>query len=97
MILLNNSRVDYPDLVDKEYCHMLLELIKSAVFHLYISPDKISGIENEDYPGNNGDSIQNVLHNCIISGNKNSLSIRGNVSVGSATIGGVKADCGGLM
>ena len=89
MILLNNSQVNYPDIVDKEYCHMLLELVKTAVFHLYISQDKTSGMENEEYSDNNGDSIKNVLHNCVISGNKNSLSIGGNVSVGSATIGNV--------
>ena len=97
MILLNNSQVNYPEIADKEYYHMLLELIKTAVFHLYISPDKASGMEIEDYPDNNGDSIQNVLHNCVISGNENSLCVGGNVSVGSATIGGVKADRGGLM
>ncbi len=62
VILLNNSQVNYPDIADKEYCHMLLELVKTAVFHLYISPDKTSGMEIEDYPDNNGDSIQNVLH-----------------------------------
>ena len=39
-ILLNNSQVNYPDIADKEYCHMLLELVKTAVFHLYISKDK---------------------------------------------------------
>ena len=54
-------------------------------------------MENEDYPDNNGDSTQNVLHNCIISGNEKSLSVGGTVSVSSATIGGVKADRGGLM
>lgn len=96
-ILLNNSQVNYPDIADKEYCHMLLELVKTAVFHLYISKDKTSGMENEDYSDNNGDSIKNVLHNCVISGNENSLSVGGNVSVGSATIGDVKADRGGLM
>ena len=96
-ILLNNSQVNYPDIADKEYCHMLLELVKTAVFHLYISTDKISGMENEEYSDNNGDSIKNVLHNCVISDNKNSLSVGGNVSVGSATIGDVKADHGGLM
>ena len=96
-ILLNNSQVNYPDIADKEYCHMLLELVKTAVFHLYISKDKTSGMENEDYSDNNGDSIKNVLHNCVINGNENSLSIGGNVSVGSATIGDVKADRGGLM
>ena len=96
-ILLNNSQVNYPDIADKEYCHMLLELIKTAVFHLYISQDKTSDMENEDHPDNNGDSIQNVLHNCVINGNENSLSIGGNVSVGSVTIGDVKADRGGLM
>ena len=96
-ILLNNSRVNYPDLVDKEYCHILLELVKTAVFNLYISPDKTSGMKIEDYSDNNGDSIQNVLHNCIISGNENSLSIGGNVSVGRANIGSVKADHSGLM
>ena len=97
VILLNNSQVNYPDIFDKEYCHMLLGFIKTAVFHLYILQDKTSGMENEDYPDNNGDSIKNVLHNCVISGNKNSLSVGGNVTVGSATIGDVKADRGGLM
>ena len=97
MILLNNSQVNYPDIADKEYCHMLLELVKTAIFHLYISQDKTSGMEIEDYPDNNGDSIKNVLHNCVISGNENSLSVGGNVSVDSAAIGGVKADRGGLM
>jgi len=96
-ILLNNSQVNYPDIADKEYCHMLLELVKTAVFHLYISKDKTSGMENEEYSDNNGDSIKNVLHNCVISGNENSVSVGGNVSVGSATIGDVKADRGGLM
>ena len=61
-ILLNNSQVNYPDVADKEYCHMLLELVKTAVFHLYISKDKTSGMENEEYSDNNGDSIQNMLH-----------------------------------
>ena len=97
MILLNNSQVNYPEIADKEYYHMLLELVKTAVFHLYISKDKTSGMENKDYSDNNGDSIKNVLHNCIISGNKKFLSIGVNVSVGNATIGGVKADRGGLM
>ena len=96
-ILLNNSQVNYPDIADKEYCHMLLELIKTVGFHLYISQDKTSGMENADYPDNNGDSIQNMLYNYVISGNENSLSVGGNVSVGSATIGSVKADRGGLM
>ena len=96
-ILLNNSQVNHPDIADKEYCHVLLELVKTAVFHLYISKDKTSGIENEEYSDNNGDSIQNVLHNCVINGNENSLSVGGNVSVGSATIGDVKAYRGGLM
>ena len=96
-ILLNNSQVNYPDIADKEYCHMLLELVNTAVFHLYISKDKTSGMEKEEYSDNNGDSIKNVLHNCVISGNENSLSVGGNVSVGSATIGDVKADRGGLM
>ncbi len=96
-ILLNNSQVNYTDIADKEYCHMLLELVKTAVFYLYISKDKTSGMENEEYSDNNGDSIKNVLHNCVISGNENSLSVGGNVSVGSATIGDVKADHGGLM
>ena len=96
-ILLNNSQVNYPDIADKEYCHMLLELVNTAVFHLYISTDKTSGMEKEEYSDNNGDSIKNVLHNCIINGNESSFSIGGNVSVGSASIGGVKADCGGLM
>ncbi len=95
--MLNNSQVNHPDIADKEYCHMLLELVKTAVFHLYISKDKISGMENEEYSDNNGDSIKNVLHNCVISGNENSLSVGGNVSVGGATIGDVKADRGGLM
>ena len=76
---------------------MLLELVNTAVFHLYISKDKTSGMEKEEYSDNNGDSIKNVLHNCVISGNENSLSIGGNVSVGSATIWDVKADHGGLM
>ncbi len=43
-------------------------------------------MENEEYSDNNGDSIKNVLHNCVINGNENSLSVGGNVSVGSATI-----------
>ncbi len=96
-ILLNNSQVNYPDIADKEYCHMLLELVNTAVFHLYISKDKTSGMENEEYSDNNGDSIKNVLHNCVINGNENFLSVGGNVSVGSATIGDVKADRGGFM
>ena len=76
---------------------MLLELVETAVFLLYISKDKTSGMENEEYSDNNCDSIKNVLHNCVISGNENSLSVGGNVSVGSATIGDVKAESGGLM
>ncbi len=96
-ILLNNSQVNYPDKADKEYCHMLLELVKNAVFHLYISKEKTSCMENEKYSDNNDDSIQNVLHNCVINGNENSLSVGGNVSVGIANIGDVKADRGGLM
>ncbi len=47
-------------------------------------------MEIEDFLDNNGDSIQNVLHNCVISGNENSPSVGGNVSVGSATIGDVR-------
>ena len=54
-------------------------------------------MENEDYSDNNDDSIKNVLHNCVISDNENSLSVGGNVSVGSTTIGDVKADRGGLI
>ena len=27
-ILLNNSQVNFPDIADKEYCHMLLNLLK---------------------------------------------------------------------
>ena len=41
-ILLNNSQVNHLDIADKEYCHMLLELVNTAVFHLYISKDKTS-------------------------------------------------------
>ncbi len=54
-------------------------------------------MENEKYSDSNDDSIQTVLHNCVINGNENSFSVGGNVSVGSASIGGVKADRGGLM
>ena len=97
VLLLNNCRVKYPDLMDEDYCHMLLELVKTGVANLYISPDKMTGIESKDCPDKNGDSIHNVLHNCVISGNENSLIVGGNVTVGSSNVQGYKADHGGLM
>ena len=60
--------------------------------------DKMTDIDsNTDYPDKNGDSIHNVLHNCVISGNENSLSVGGNLNMGSSNVGGYKANHGGLM
>ena len=76
---------------------MLLELVKTGVANLYISPDKMTGKESKDCPDKNEDSIHNVLHNFVISGNENSLSVGGNVTVGSSNLRGYKASRGGLM
>ena len=98
VMLLNKFRVNYPDQMDEEYCHMLLELVKTGVANLYIPTDKMTDIDsNTDYPDKNGDSIHNVLHNCVISGNENSLSVGGNLNMGSSNVGGYKANHGGLM
>ena len=50
VMLMNNCWVKYPDLMDEDYCHMLLELVKTGGANLYIPPDKMTGIESKDCP-----------------------------------------------
>jgi hypothetical protein len=90
--LLDESMPD-----DEEHRELLLTIVSTTISNLYNTQRKSSGMEVEDLFDNESHPVSNMQRGtCFVSGNDNSLIIKGDVNAGNVKKT-VKCSLGGLM
>ena len=79
MKLLDESMPD-----DEEHRELLLTIVSTTISNLYNTQRKSSGMEVEDLFDNESHPVSNMQRGtCFVSGNDNSLIIKGDVNAGN--------------